>query len=614
MKNIIRLLLTLFTCSPIFLYSQVSNVKLDSDVYSFLSILSQKGIIEYNDLVKPLSRRYIAEKLIDVDEKVGKLTKLQKRELYFYKAEYGFEIEKIQSGKGIVKRKVNESKSGIRNLEFDAKNEKKDGKKPRDLFDKSWEFEVRSSLNKHEAEEVKDERFTFADWDKYNRLRFFNYKNNLFNLNVSPILGYEKASWEGDSYANLFLGFDFNGEIGHFIGFNFELKQTRQSPRVTNLLYNRFSKNTSIDLQLADSYRLEYSTINVDIGIKLAKWGSLTVGKNSLNWGYAENGKIVLSEKAPPFPYIRLDIKPTDWLTFNYIHAWLNSDLVDTSSNYATWRYEKWREIDKFSYIPKFMAMHSATFNIWNGIDFSIGESAVYSDQLQFAYLIPIMFFDLVDEYLNRNDNYAGASTQLFLAFSSRNNIPNTHLYGSFHADELTPEGLFDPATQYYKFAFTFGGYVIDLPIENLGMRLEYTKVYPGNYRHFIPSLTYESSSSLLGHWIGDNGDLVYGALDYTVFRGLKIKLWSQYIRKGTEAHGNRAYKIQIPQPPFLFTDNIRDRKNYIYYGIDIKYEIYHDIWLKFHYQYIDYEQQREKGKYNSELNRDLSFSFGYGI
>ncbi len=77
--------------------------------------------------------------------------------------------------------------------------------------------------------------------------------------------------------------------------------------------------------------------MNVDLGFKW-DWGSFTIGKNHLNWGYAENGKIVLSEKAPSFPYVRLDIKPTDWLTFNYIHAWLNSDVVDTNSLYSTWR------------------------------------------------------------------------------------------------------------------------------------------------------------------------------------------------------------------------------------------------------------------------------------
>ena len=510
----------------------------------------------------------------------------------FYESEYGYEIEE-ESEKSKGKGEKAKGKSEIKEMNEWRSGEGKKGGLGED--------------------EIRGDQFNFVKKDEYDRWRFFNYKNDLMNLNVEPLGGYEIANWEKSNYQNIMLGLKFYGRIGHYVGFNFELKQTRESPRVTNFLYNRFSKNTLIDLQLSDAERLEHAQFNINIGSDWG-WGSFTIGKNHLNFGYAENGKIILSDKAPSFPYIRLDIKPTNWFRFNYVHAWLNSEVVDSSSFYSSWRYRENSNTDKFAYYPKFLAMHSVTFSFWDGVDFSLGESAVYSDNLQLAYLIPIMFFDLADEYLNRSNNYAGASTQLFLALSSKNHIKNTHFYSSFHADELTPEGLFDPKTQYYKFAFTFGASTIDLPINNLGLRLEYTKVYPGNYRHFIPTLTYESSSAVMGHWIGDNGDLVYAAIDYTFFRGLKIKLWTQFIHKGTEAHGNRAYQIQFPQPGFLFTDNFSDRKNYTYYGLDVDYQIYHDLFVKFHYQYIDYEIQISEDKFRSTLYRDLSFSFGYGI
>lgn len=625
----IYLVLIFAFASNISIIPQVSNVKLDHDVYDYLSILSQKGIIEYKDLVKPLSRRYVAEKLIEAGTKKIKLTKLQKEELKFYKAEFGYEIERINSEFGIQDSELRESVSEQPNQLKNKTDENEiDGepKKLRDLTDKSWEFETRKPLKqkvesnenlvKKESQSLKGEEiYTFAQYDPYSRWRVFAYQNNLMNLNVNPILGYKLANWEKENYRSLFAGINFNGEIGNVVGFNFELRTQRLEPGYIRgyYLFNEFTPNTTIDIQLADRERVESTTINVDLGAEW-EWGSFTIGKNHLNWGYAENGKIVLSEKAPSFPYIRLDISPTDWLSFNYIHAWLNSDVYDTSSFHSTWRYREWSDPDKKDYIGKYIAMHSVTFSFWNGLDLSLGESIVYSGNLQLAFLIPIMFFDIADEYISRNDNYSGGSTQLFLSASSRNHIPNTHLYASFHADELTPEGLFDPETQYYKMAFTFGGYVIDLPIPNLGVRLEYTKIYPGNYRHFVPSLTYESSSSLMGHWMGDNGDLFYAAIDYTVFRGLKIKLWTQHIRKGTEALGNRAYKIQIPQPGFLFTDNIQDRKNYAYYGVNVDYEFMHDVWVKAHYQYIDYKQQVEEDIFKSTLYRDMAITLGYGI
>ncbi len=610
-----------------------------------MSTLAQKGIIEYEDLIKPLSRRYIASKLIDARVNFIHLTSLQQNELEFYEKEFGYEIEKQKSdlpamaGFRIQKSEtrgqrpdllaqpspVNMAESSIQYPESISNNQDstQQEQKKRDLLDKSWEFEVRSPqgeitsaesvLKKEEVHETSNDNFTFFSKDNYDRYRFFNFTNDLTYLNIRPTVGYESGTWEKDNFTNMFLGLRFHGEIGDIIGYNFELKHTRQSPPISNSLYNNFSKNTSIDLQLRNAERLEYSTVNVDLGVNW-DWGSFTVGKNHLNWGYGESGKIVLSEKAPSFPYIRLDLKPTEWFRFNYLHAWLNSDVIDSNSFYSTLRYEQYSNTDRYTYIPKYLALHSVTFIPIEGLELSMGESVIYSDNLQISYLIPIMFFDLADEYLNRNDNYAGASTQLFLALSSRNHLKNTHLYANFHADELTPEALFDVATQYYKMAFTIGGSVIDLPIDNLGLTLEYTKVYPGNYRHFIPTLTYESSSSLMGHWMGDNGDLFYAALDYTFLRGLKVKVWTQHIRKGTEALGNRAYKVTIPQPHFLFTDRIGDRKNYSYYGINAEYEILHDLWVKAHFQYIDFERRIALGEYKSTLYRDFSFSLGYGI
>ncbi|PID59013.1 MAG: hypothetical protein CR986_07360 [Ignavibacteriae bacterium] len=587
------------------LNGQVSNVRYDNDVYKYLSKLSQKGVITFNELLKPLSRRYIAEKLVEADKKNLSLTPLQKEELKFYKKEFGYEIARILTKDS---RWKSDEKVKEKNLKITKKNKKDD------LFDKSWKFDVLSSSEEQKLNINKKEIYTFVKNDPYKRWRFFAFQNDLMNLNVNPILGYNKGKWEDEDYSNFYIGLSFNGEIDDIVGFNFELKMRRIKPGTMRSypLFDKFSPNTAIELQLSDRERIEATSVNVDIGAKW-DWGSFTIGKNHLNWGYAENGKLVLSERPPSFPYIRLDIEPTDWFSFNYIHGWLNSEVYDSSSFHASWRV-RIENTDKKSFISKYIALHSVTFRFWDGISLSMGESAVYSGNLQASFLIPIMFFDLADQFTSNNDNYAGASTQLFLAINSKNHIKNTHLYGSFHADELTPEGLFDPETQYYKFGFTLGGYVIDLPINNLGVRLEFTKIYPGNYRHFVPTLTYETSSTIMGHWMGDNGDLFYAAIDYTIIRGLKLKFWTQYIRKGTEGLGNRMYKIQKPQPPFLFTDNIRDRKNYRYYGIDIDYEILPKLWVKGYFHYIEYQQQYKKGKFNSTFTRNFELTLGYGL
>ena len=46
-------------------------------------------------------------------------------------------------------------------------------------------------------------------------------------------------------------------------------------------------------------------------------WGSFSFGKDFHEWGYAESGLLVLSQKPPSYGFIRLDIKPVDWFRFN---------------------------------------------------------------------------------------------------------------------------------------------------------------------------------------------------------------------------------------------------------------------------------------------------------
>ncbi len=79
----------LFFCIDI--NAQVVFEPLNRDVYEFLGNLAQKGVIEFDDQLKPLPRIYIAEKLLQADcEKC--LTSLEKEELEFYKKDFADEF------------------------------------------------------------------------------------------------------------------------------------------------------------------------------------------------------------------------------------------------------------------------------------------------------------------------------------------------------------------------------------------------------------------------------------------------------------------------------------------------------------------------------------------
>jgi hypothetical protein len=218
------------------------------------------------------------------------------------------------------------------------------------------------------------------------------------------------------------------------------------------------------------------------------------------------------------------------------------------------------------------------------------------------------MFFRAADHYLSQANNSAGGNSQFFMGISSRNQIKNTHLYGTLFIDEITLEGLFNPQKQRDQLGFTLGGSVTDLPIDNLTFTLEFTKIYPYVYTHFIPTQTYQSSGYVMGDWIGNNADLVYGALNYHFLRGLQATFWGQYIRKGGQGTVNGQY-VQ-PQPPFLFGL----RTDYTYMGLNINYEIMHELNARFQYRTTKISQEQTDHTYKDNKLNEVYFSLSYGL
>jgi hypothetical protein len=348
---------------------------------------------------------------------------------------------------------------------------------------------------------------------------------------------------------------------------------------------------------------MEYSESKAIIATDWS-WGSFAIGKDFLEWGYGENGLLVLSQKPPSYGFIRLDINPVDWLQFNYVHGWLSSGVVDSNSIFYNSSGGK-----SFSFVDKFIATHSLIITPTSGLDLSIGESIIYDEEIEFLYLIPIMFFRVADYQISGQSNAAGGNAQIFFGVSSKGQIKNMHLYGTLFIDEISINELFDSNKQRNQFGFTIGGSITDLPIENLTLKIEYTKIYPFVYQHYIQTSDYKSSGYVLGHWMGHNADLVYASLNYRLLRGLQATVWGQYIRKGEDGDVDLQYKTQ-PQPPFLFGL----RKNYGYLGAEIKYEYTHELFAKLNYQLTNSSIQQEDLSFIDTSMNEFYFSVYYGL
>ena len=533
-------------------YAQVVYEPLYKDVYNFLDRLSAKGVINYNDEMRPLPRKYIAAKLIEAEKHTDLLSEVEKEDLQFYKKDYYHELLLINNETG------------------------------------------KTHLN------------SFSK-DPAGRWRVFSYTDDLFKMNLSLILGYEIGSLDEEKKTHLWNGLYTSGYISNNIGFSFDFRDNTEEGKTIdkskhfNPVTGINGRSSSNILDYPDD-KLEYSETKGVIAANWS-WGSFAVGKEFFEWGYGESGLLVLSQKAPSFPFIRLDVSPVEWLGFNYFHGWLSSDVVDSSSFYYTSTGAL-----RFSYREKYIASHSLFIRPLKGLKISLGESIIYSDKLEMIYFLPVIFFRSADHLISRQKNVVGGNSQFFLSVSSRNHIKNSHLYGSLFIDELTLTGLFNSEKQRNQFGFSLGASVIDLPMDNLTLIAEYTKIYPFVYNHFNQTQTYTDASYVLGHWMGNNADQIYGSIKYRFIRGLEAKVWARYIRKGEQ--GNIIDQYSQPQPPFLFGL----RTNYTYLGTTVKYEYLHDLFFRIQYRFTKTSKEQEDHSFTDKNVNEFSLAVYYGM
>jgi hypothetical protein len=148
---------------------------------------------------------------------------------------------------------------------------------------------------------------------------------------------------------------------------------------------------------------------------------------------------------------------------------------------------------------------------------------------------------------------------------------------------------------------------IADLPINNLTITIEYTRINPYVYGHHDPAQTYTNSSYLMGHWMGHNADLFYLDFNYRFIRGLQMDAYGEYIRKGSSDYSGQ-YKM--PQPKFLFGL----MNYYTYLGLNLKYEFIHDLYFEINYKLSEVLNEQVTGGFENKHLNELSFSAYYGL
>jgi hypothetical protein len=243
-------------------------------------------------------------------------------------------------------------------------------------------------------------------------------------------------------------------------------------------------------------------------------WGSFGLYKDFFTWGNNYHGANIISDHAPSFPFIQLHLKPVKWFEFYYIHGWLASKVVDSARSY--WVDDTYRIV----YHNKYIAANMFTLIPWRRFNISFGNSIIYSGDINPAFLIPFMFFKSVDHSSYFNNN-AGSNAQMFFDISSRQ-IRHLHLYITLFIDELKMSRILKKDEHNFT-SWKFGFRLSDFPVRNLTLTGEYTMTQPGTYQHYIATTTYASNYYNMGHYMRDNSQEIYVAMDWKPARGLLV-------------------------------------------------------------------------------------------
>ena len=546
MKKLLAVLI--FTATQ-FVIGQVVFEPSSSSVYDFLNRLSIKGLIKFNDELKPLARSELAKKLIEISDQPDKLTALDMEELQYFEKEFSPEIARL-----------NESPPA-----------------------NELQFFKKSDLT---------------------GFRFFLYDDGQFALNLDPILGIDIRKRFEETQTHRWNGLQFYGYYKNNWGFNFYFRDNEErGDRIDRT--REFSKLPGINLSTSsNSKKIEYLDVQ---GVVSYSWnnGSISIGKQSIEWGSGIGGKLILSNKPPSFPFIKFEFTPVDWLKFVYFHGWLHSGLVDSS----TIRKTSVNERNSYSPIEKYIAAHILSIYPFENLSISLGESMIYSDKLEFAYFIPILFFRAVDHYINKIGSDSGDNAQLFFNVVYKNYDLKSKFYTTVFIDELSITNFLEGGNL-SAIGATAGVTVADPIIENSEFSFEYTRLNPFVYMNSNDAQLFTSHNYQLGHWIGSNAHQFYAEYKQNLIRGLRLKVWGEHIRKGQKELPEEQY--ELPYPHFLYGEKLSVTN----IGLNLKYEILHNLFGEIYYTHSNTSDENKLRTPEYQIGQKAAFglSFGYGF
>ena len=518
-----------------------------TEVYDYIDELITDGVITRQTAVRPYTRKQVADMLVEAQQADSILNRRQKKDLAFYLNVFALERDTISTN--------------------------------------FVQYTDRRTFNLSLA----NPQFSYLT------------KNKLFKMSIEPILGMDLYGSKKGLIIKRWWGADLKMDIAHHVSIWGSLRDI--SYNGTAALSDKYFANDYAKIDGAKITKPGYLNNLAGVQYKEANyggdfsdskggislyswWGSIALQRENISWGDSYHCSNILSGRNPAVPMLSLQLTPCRWFQFDYFHAWLVSNVLDSTNYYVEntttgGTYKHYRPANKF------MAANMFTFTPIKYVSFSFGNSIVYAERnVQAAYFIPFAFYKSLDHLLTKGLSVENQNSQLFGSLSVR---PWDHiqLYTSIYVDEFKLARLkkSNPENNLvsYLVGFNWSGW----PLTGLSLKGEFMRSYIACYTHSINVLTWTSNGYNMGHYMGDNAQSIYVELAYRPIRGMRLKLTYTndtkfnsyaYLRRGGKDGG---ISQTIAQKPF---DKAIYRNDEV--ALDGIYEVHPNMYLRVNLTY----------------------------
>ncbi len=453
------------------------------------------------------------------------------------------------------------------------------------------------------ADNIWSEKYAWANFFFKRKAQFLSLEKPGFKVYVNPIANL-KLGAEKDNEFLIFQntrGFELSALIDEKVYFYTSLfeNQTRFPSYIDRAarkaktvpgqgFYKSYTSTFSDKIKGFD-----YLNAVAYFGVPISKNINIELGHGNHFIGHGYHS-LLLSDYAHNYFYLKLN---TNIWKFHYQNIF--AELTPLST-----------KLSPVGLIPKkYMAAHYLSYKPTKRLEIGLFETVVFGreNNFEFQYLNPIIFYRTVEQFIDSPDN-------IMIGLNGRwDAIKGLSLYAQWMIDEFKV-GEFFAADQWWgnKYGIQAGLlYANVATVNKLDLRLEFNRVRPYMYSHFIPlneldtqaTASYSHHGQPLAHPLGANFTEYLLQLNY-----IKEK-WSLELLLSTVTSGVNSSSINYGSDILLLNttriddygidhlQGIGETINHI--GLDISYELFHNVFLDLHL--LNHSIRRESSETNAQ-------------